>query len=102
MNTSDVSETPIVRWLGPRGARWYGRVLFTVLYATLIFFAARAWIYKQDPGVTENWRRVVLGSIVAALVVIAASVLTQMRIGFFVELDQLDAKLKDPCCSAPV
>jgi hypothetical protein len=60
----------------------------------LIFYTARLWIHSQDFITTETWRRVVFGFIVAALVVIAASVLTQMRIKFFADIDKSESNHK--------
>ena len=94
MKTPDLSKTPVVQKFGARGARWYGRILFASLYAILIRFTSRLWIYSPEFTSTEMWRRVVFGLFVAVLVVIAASVLTQMRIKFFAGIEQLEAKPK--------
>jgi hypothetical protein len=94
MKTSDLSKTPIVKKFGVRGARWYGRILFTWLYAMLIFSTARLWIYYPDFTFTGTWRKVIFGSLIAALLVVAASVLTRMRIKFFTGIEQLEASQK--------
>ena len=91
MKLSDLLWTPIVRRFGTRGARWYGRAVFAWLYALLIYFTAKLFIYGQDFTFTATWRRVVFGSLVAVLVVIAASILTKMRIEYFASIERFVA-----------
>jgi hypothetical protein len=88
MKLSDLLWTPIVRRFGARGARWYGRVVFAWLYAMLIFFTARLWIHSQDFASAGTVRGVLFGSIVAVLVVVAASMLTKMRIEYFASIER--------------
>jgi hypothetical protein len=94
MKTPDLSKTPIVKNFGARGARWYGRIWFAWLYTMLVSSAAGLWIYYPDSTFTGTWRRVVFGSLIAALLVVAASVLTQMRIKFFAGFKHLEASEK--------
>ena len=94
MKTPDLSKTPVVQKFGARGARWYGRVLFASLYVILISLTARLLIYSPEFTSTGTWRRVFYGSLVAVVIVIAASVLTQRRIEFFAGIEQLEAKPK--------
>lgn len=54
----------------------------------LICFTARLWVHSQDFTVAEAWRRIVFGLIVAVLVVVAASILTKMRIEYFTSIER--------------
>lgn len=89
MNTPDLSTTTVVLKFGPRGARLYGGIWFAALYSMLT--ASTAALCILSPEFSHTWRRVLFGSIVAVLVVVAASVLTQMHVKFFAGIKQLEA-----------
>ena len=89
MKTPDLSKTPFVQKYGVRGARWHGRICFAALYAMLTAITAALWIFS--PEFEGTWRRAILGILIAILVVIAASVLTRMRLEFFAGVEQLEA-----------
>ncbi|HEY6169699.1 MAG TPA: hypothetical protein VI454_16795 [Verrucomicrobiae bacterium] len=94
MKTPDLSETPIVRKYGARGARRFAKVWFPALYAMLIASSAGIWIFGLE--LTGGWQRPALGLLIATLVVTAASGLTRMRLEFFAGIEQLEAKPKAP------
>jgi hypothetical protein len=91
MKGSDPSKTFIVRKFGPHGARLYGIILFAWFYAMLIYFTARLWIHAQDFLAMGTWRQTFFWLVIAVLVVIAASLLTHMRIKYFAEIDKLES-----------
>jgi uncharacterized BrkB/YihY/UPF0761 family membrane protein len=88
MKISDVSQTPIVKKFGVRGAKLYAKIWFSALYLMLVAIAAGFWFV--GPEFIVGWRRIVVGSFVAALVVFAASLLTKMRLRFLAEMNQLE------------
>ena len=88
MKTSDISQTPIVKKFGVRGAKLYAKIWFSVLYLMLVAVTAGFWFV--GPEFTTGWRRIVVGSFVGALVVFAASLLTRMRLRFLAEMNQLE------------
>ncbi|HWW01482.1 MAG TPA: hypothetical protein VNZ64_17425 [Candidatus Acidoferrum sp.] len=92
MKIPDLSETPLVRKYGPRGARWFARIWFPVLYAMLAVVTAGFWII--DPQFPATWPRILIGFLVTVLVIVAASILTRMRLQFFAGIEQLEAKPK--------
>ena len=92
MKTSDISQTPIVKRFGVRGAKLYAKIWFSVLYLMLIAITAGFWIV--EPEFAAGWRRILVGCFVGALVVFAASLLTRMRLKFLAEIEQLEARGK--------
>jgi integral membrane sensor domain MASE1 len=90
MKTPDISKTPIVKKFGARGARRYAIVLFAALYAMLTASTAGLWI--MSPEFPDTMPRAILGSLIAVLVVAAASLLTRMRLEFFAGIETLEAK----------
>ena len=92
MKTSDISQTPIVKRYGARGARLFSKLWFSTLYLILIAITAGLWLV--GPEYATGWRRLVAGCFVGALVVFAASFLTRMRLNFLAELEQLEAREK--------
>jgi uncharacterized BrkB/YihY/UPF0761 family membrane protein len=88
MKTSDISQTPIVKKFGVRGAKLYFKIWFSVLYLMLVAVTAGFWFV--GPEFAAGWRRIVIGSFVGALVVFAASLLTKMRLRFLAEMNQLE------------
>lgn len=89
MKTHDLSQTPIVRRFGTRGARWFARLWFPVLYIQLAVLTAGLWFIS--PEFTETWQRISIGSFTAILVITAASRLSRMRSEYFASLEQLEA-----------
>src|SRR6266436_845208 len=71
MKTSDISQTPLVRRYGVRGAKLFARLWFSLLYVFLIALAAALPVV--GPEVAAGWRRFVVGCIAGALIVLAAS-----------------------------
>jgi hypothetical protein len=53
---------------------------------------SRAGLWIISPEFTGTWPRAIFGSVVAVLVVAAASLLTRMRLEFFAGIDRLEAK----------
>jgi hypothetical protein len=92
MKTPDLSKTTLVRKYGAHGARRFARIWFPALYAMLTASAAGLWIFGSEFTVSWQWQRTVLGFLIAALVVTAASVLTRMRLEFLAGIEQLEAK----------
>jgi len=88
MKTSDISQTPIVKKFGVRGAKLYARIWFSVLYLTLVAVTAGFWFV--GPEFVAGWPRIVVGSFVGALIVFAASLLTRMYLRFLAEMNQLE------------
>jgi hypothetical protein len=92
MKTSDISQTPIVKRLGIRGAKRYAKIWFSILYLMLVAVTAGFWIV--GPEFAAGWRRIVVGCFVGALIVFAASLLTRMRLKFLAEIEQLESQVK--------
>ncbi len=90
MKTPDRSKTTIVRKYGVRGARRFASIWFPIRYASLTGFTAGLWILS--PQFTGTWRRALLGSIFALLVIVAATVLTRIRSPYLASIKELGAK----------
>jgi hypothetical protein len=88
MNTSDISQTPIVKKFGVRGAKLYMKIWFSFFYLMLV--AVTAGFMFVGPEFAAGWRRIVVGSFVAILVIFAASLLTRMHLRFLAEINQLE------------
>ena len=59
MKTSDISETPVVRKYGVRGAKLFARIWFSFMYAFLAAATAGLWIL--GPEFPAGWSRVLIG-----------------------------------------
>jgi hypothetical protein len=92
VKTPDIAQTPIVKRFGIRGAKLYAKIWFSIVYLMLVAIAAGFWIV--GPEFPEGWRRSVLGLFVGALIVLAASLLTRMRLKFLAEIEQLESQIK--------
>jgi hypothetical protein len=92
MKTPDISQTPIVKRFGVRGAKLYGKVWFSILYLMLV--AVNAGLWFVGPEFAVGWRRMVVGCFVGALVVFAASLLSRMRLEFLAEMADLETRQK--------
>ena len=90
MKTSDISQTGLTRRYGVRGGKLFARLWFAFLYVFLIALAAALPVV--GPEVAAGWRRVVVGCIAGALIVLAASLLTRMRLEFLASIERLDAE----------
>ena len=92
MKTSDISNTPLVRKHGVRGAKLVAHVWFPFMYLLLIALAAALWAVA--PQVATEGKRIFLGCLVSVLTVLAASLLTRMRLGYLAAIEQLETRGK--------
>ena len=92
METSDISQTLLVRRYGTRGAKLFARLWFPLLYAMLVGLSATLWIV--GPEFLLGWRRILLGSVVGTLTVAAASLLTRMRLQYMAGIERLETRGK--------
>ena len=90
MKTSDISETPLVRRYGLRGALLFARIWFSLLYTFLTALAAGVWL--ASPEFVSGWRRILVSCFAGALIVTAASLLTRMRLGYMAAIGRLEAR----------
>jgi uncharacterized BrkB/YihY/UPF0761 family membrane protein len=88
MKTSDISQTPLVRKYGMRGAKLYVRLWFPFMY--FLLFALTAGLWAVVPRFAAGWKRIFLGCIVCGLTVLASSLLTRMRLEFCAGIEQLE------------
>ena len=88
MKAPDISQTALIRRFGIRGGRLFARLWFSVLYVFLIALAAALPVV--GPVIAPGWRRVVVGCVAGALIVLAASLLTRMRLEFLASLQRLE------------
>ncbi len=91
MKTPDISQTPIVKRFGVRGAKLFAKIWFSIMYLALVAITAGFWIVW--PEFAEGWR-IFVGCFVGALVVFAASLLTRMRLEYLAGIEQLEARGK--------
>jgi len=77
---------------GPRGARVFGRIWFSMMYLTLIAIVAGWWMV--GPEIPGGWRRTVIACFVGTLAVLAAALLTRMQLKYRAEIDQFEAGQK--------
>jgi len=89
MKTSDISQTPLVRRYGLRGAKLFARLWFLLLYVVLVALAAA--LPAVGPEIVAGWRRIVVGCIAGGLIVVATSLLTRMRLGYLASIERLEA-----------
>jgi hypothetical protein len=92
MKTPDISQAPIVKRYGVRGAKLFAKIWFPIFYLILVAITAGLWI--ASPEFAGGWRRILTGCIVGIFVVFAASLLTRMRLTFLAEIEQLEAREK--------
>jgi hypothetical protein len=89
MKTSDISQTALIRRYGVRGGKLFARLWFSLLYVFLIALAAALPVV--GPEVAAGWRRIVMGCMAGTLIVLAASLLTRMRLEFLASVERLEA-----------
>ena len=89
MKTSDISKTPLVRQYGVRGAKLFARLWFPFLYVLLIAPTAALW--SVAPELAAGWKRIFFGCLVGGLTVLAASLLTRMRLGYLADIQRLES-----------
>lgn len=89
MKTSDISKTLLVRRYGVRGAKLFARLWFPFLYLLLVVPTAVLWAVA--PALATGWRRILFGCVVSGLTVLAASILTRMRLGYLADIERLES-----------
>ena len=92
MKTPDISETPLVRRYGVRGARLFARLWFALLYVFLVALTTAIFVFA--PELANGRHRVFLGLLAGGLVVLAAALLTRMRLEFLAAIERLEARGK--------
>jgi prepilin signal peptidase PulO-like enzyme (type II secretory pathway) len=92
MKTPDISNIPLVRKYGVRGAKLFARLWFPFMYAFLIALTATLWVVA--PEFATGWNRVFLGCLVGGLTVLAASLLTRMRLEHLAAIERLETRGK--------
>jgi len=90
MKTADISQTPLVRRYGVRGAKLFARIWFSMMYVFLIAVTAALWILS--PEFPAGWRRVFIGFLAGGLIVVAVSLLTRMRLEYFAAIERLETR----------
>ncbi|HTV61785.1 MAG TPA: hypothetical protein VMH30_04370 [Verrucomicrobiae bacterium] len=90
MIAPDISQTPIIKRFGVRGAKLFAKIWFSIMYLALVTITAGFWII--GPEFPEGWYRIFAGCLVGALVVFAASLLTRMRLKLLAEIAELEAR----------
>ena len=90
MKTMDISDTPLVRRYGLRGAKLFARLWFPLLYVSLIALTTCLWVVV--PEFALGWRRAFSGCLVGGLVVVAASLLTRMRLEYLAAIEVLETQ----------
>ena len=88
MKAPDISETPLVRRYGVRGAKLFARLWFPLLYLFLV--ALTTGVFVIGPEFRVGWPRIFIGSLVGGLVVLGASLLTKMRLEFLAAIERLE------------
>ena len=88
----DLSQSPIVRWLGPRRARIYYVPWGGLMYALLVVIGGRGLCAVSLIPSDRGTRFIVFASV--ALIVAAASLLTRMLVRVFAELRSIEEKHK--------
>ena len=88
MSAPDISQTPIVKRFGVRGAKLFAKIWFSIMYLALVGITAGFWIVW--PEFVEGWSRLCMGCFVGTLVVVAASLLTRMRLKYLAAIEQLE------------
>ena len=92
MKTSDTSETELVRRYGVRGAKLFARIWFPLMYVFLIALSACLWVV--GPEFIAGWRRIFFGCLISGLIVVAASLLTRMRLQYLAAIERFETQGK--------
>ena len=92
MKTSDISETQMVRRYGLRGAKLFAWIWFPLMYVFLIAVTAGLW--TVGPEFVAGWHRVFFGCFIGALTVVAASMLTRMRLQYLAAIERIERRSK--------
>ncbi len=92
MKAPDISKTPLVRKYGVRGAKLFAHLWFPLLYLFLI--ALSTGFFALGPEFATGSRRIFIGLLAAGLIVLAASLLTRMRLEFLAGIERLEARGK--------
>jgi len=95
MKTSDLSQTPLVRRFGIRGARLFARVWFPFIYILLATLTIALWILS--PEFTNSWHRTLIGCFAAVLVITATARLARMRLEFLAGVEDLERSERPRC-----
>ena len=94
MKTSDISDTPLVRKYGVRGAKLYVRLWFPFMYGSLIALTTAFWAVAPEFAV--GWGRIFMSGMVGGITVLAASLLTRMRLEFLSAVELLETGGRTP------
>ena len=95
MKKYDISDSPVVRKYGVRGARVFAYLWFSVMYVFLFAVNAASWVLA--PEMAPEWGdRLFIGCIFGALTVLAAALLTRMCLKMLAELKELESRGKAP------
>jgi len=96
MKTSDISDTPLVRRYGVRGAKLFARLWFSLMYVFLIAVAAALWVVAPEftTEFATGWCRIFFGCLIGGLIVLAASLLTRMHMEYFAAIALLETRGK--------
>jgi len=71
-----------------RGAKLFARLWFPSLYILLIAPTAALWAVALE--LAMGWRRIFFGCLVGGLAVLAASLLTRMRLRYLASIERLE------------
>ncbi len=88
MKTPDISQSPLVRRYGVRGAKLFARLWFPFMYLGLVGLATGFWFV--GPELISGWRRTFLGCLSETLIILAASLLTRMRLHYLSGIEMLE------------
>ncbi len=92
MKTTDISDTPLVRRYGVRGAKVFARLWFPLLYAFLI--SLTTGFFVVGPEFATGSQRIFTGFMAGVLIICAASLLTRMRLEFLAAIERLESRGK--------
>jgi len=93
MKTMHIADSLVVRKYGVRGAKIFARLWFAYIYALLIGVNAAAWVLA--PELATGWGdRIFMGCLFGGLTVLAASLLSRMRLQFLAEIKELESRGK--------
>lgn len=83
-----LTNTPLVRRFGIRGAKLFARIWFPAAYLVIIVLVTILWLAVSDaiPGSD----RLVFGAIVTTFAVMATAVLTRMRLEYWASIEKLE------------
>ncbi len=88
MKNHDISQTPLVRRFGVRGAKLFARIWFTVLYLVLVGLVTKLWLVS--PEASEGPRRLIFGGLVGGFAILATVLLTKMRLEYWSSIQRLN------------